>query len=231
MRKAWGIKEKADQSSFTQFELGDEVRIRVLDEDPPVWLPSHRLEGMGKDRRTIYVPCLGDVECNRIRLSDGRSLHELNKPGDHWSLRIWNFNTGRAEILNQGRRIFKVLESINDDEQQPEINQVDIKISCVKANSPAFKQDYEISVMAKSRAITQEMVDEVNALSIKKPALEDIITKLLNEGLMSPPRKGKVPVVEDEDEDEEPPPEPRPDEDPFADPEETARVIEDLLKD
>lgn len=160
---------------FTKFPAGA-TRIRVLDEAPHVrW--TH---WMNKFKRSINCPgmkvCPIDDIINKQKANGETPTYTRSR---RYAINIFNYETGKVEIMEQGKTFMEDLKMIMQDlsEEGKTLSDVDLKVRRTGLGKDDTK--YRIDVMgdAQGDAPTEGITDLTEYF---KPHTVEQITRLLN---------------------------------------------------
>ena len=178
---------KEGGSIFTKkMEPGDSIKGRILRGPYPI--EKHPLDYRDSDGKERYlpIPCLGAGICETIKLKDGTCLHQHPIDDRRFQVAFWNWDTGKAEILEQGPGAAKQLKRIAKDPDQPALSDVDIKVAC--ESHPQLTKVYTVSPIAVTpRPITDEIREAIAALDFDEAnglTVEKIEKRLKDAGLL-----------------------------------------------
>lgn len=98
------------KAEFTKFGVGV-TRIRVLDDAPMVrwthWLPAHK--------RSVNCPGKGCPICEIRRQQKANGEPYTYAMGRRYAMNIFNLDTGKVEIMEQGVGFFEDLRDVKED--------------------------------------------------------------------------------------------------------------------
>lgn len=96
-----------------------------------------------------------------------------------YSFTVWNWNEGKAQILQKPKTVLKMLTAIHQDDDFPALNKVDVKIT---ATGELKETRYSIMALPKTRELTKEMVDQARTINLETLMPEGIRLSAVIEG-------------------------------------------------
>ena len=166
-----GNGDKAEKTPYTKFENGNTL-IRILDDEPfSFW--SHWLQ-----KQQTSVTCMGrDCPiCNIIAQMKANKAEQIYSNSKRHAIRIWNYTTGKMEIMIQGKTFFTDLLTLH--KEVGDLKTYDIKV--VRKGSGTDTK-YTLLPQRESEFEHESDVAEVNmADTFKAPSKEEML--LLIEG-------------------------------------------------
>lgn len=180
MGYSWDLDGGEQQKvEFTKFPVGT-TRIRVLDKMPFVrW--THWIPGVTKDGKGRSINCPGMKVCpiddiiNREKANGMKPRYSRTK---RYAMNIFNYETGRIEIMEQGKTFMEDLKLIRDDlkEEGKELSDVILKVRRTGTSKDDTK--YRIDVLGDA---TEEMPKEgiTDLAEYFKPHTPEQINRIL----------------------------------------------------
>lgn len=163
-----------DKAEFTKFPVGT-TRIRILDPAPHIrW--TH---WMNQFRRSVNCP--GMRECPIDDIIDKQKANG-EKPtyarGRRYAMNVWNYDTNRAEIMEQGKTFFEDLNMIRQDLDEEKKALSDVVLRVRRTGTDAENTKYRIDVQGDAEEPLH--TNTVDLMEYFKPHTVEQITRLLN---------------------------------------------------
>ncbi len=130
---------KAKSGLYLRFSDGDEVKLRVLTLDPLV------------SEKTFTDKQTGETNVST-----------------KYGFIVWNWSEDKAQVLEIGPGLLNRLVRIHQDEDMPDLNKADIKVS---ATGEMLGRRYEVQVLPNTKELSKQAVDSAAQLK-----LEDLIS-------------------------------------------------------
>lgn len=167
------LKEGGGSSTKTDFtKLGNGItELRFLDDEPFVrW--AHWLNNCKRNISCIGANC---PVCESIRASKQAGIKSPYSSNRKFAMHVYNFNTGKSEILEQGKNFFAQLHALH--EEIGDIRNYNVKVKTQNAGSTDVM--HTLIPVAPSE-LPEDVLENVKELKpfdeiFKKPTREQII--------------------------------------------------------
>ena len=167
-------KNNNNKVEFTKFPVGI-TKIRVLDEAPFMrwvhWLPQHN--------RTVNCPGNNCPICEIRRQQKANKESYTYSTARRLAMNIFNYETGKIEIMEQGINFFQDLRDLKNDleDENKVLQNVVIKVRRRGTGKDDTSYRLDIEGDAQEELPTEEIVD---LKEFFKPHEPDIILRLIN---------------------------------------------------
>lgn len=173
----WDFNEGQDKTNFTKFSVGI-TRIRILDEEPMVrWI-----HWMGQYQKSVNCPGRG-CPIDEIRKQQKANGEDYTyNMGRRFTINVYNHDTNRAEIMEQGITFFEDLRDVMTDltDQGKKLKDVILKVR--RRGSTKDDTSYRIDIDVEEPLSVPEIDAYDNLVDMKeyfKPHNPAQILKLL----------------------------------------------------
>lgn len=167
-----GSNQKAE---FTKFPVGA-TRIRILEEAPYVrwthWMPKHN--------RSINCPgvkvCpIDDIIAKQKQNGEKPTYNSARR----FAINVWNYETNRAEIMEQGKTFFEDLKMVMSDLKEDNKVLTDVVLRVRRQGTGKEDTKYRIDVQgnAEGNVPVESIIDLKDYF---KPHTPEQITRILN---------------------------------------------------
>ncbi len=160
------------KAEFTKFPVGV-TRIRVLDEEPKVrwthWMQQHK--------RSINCPGKGCPICEVRKQQKANKEPNTYAMGRRFAMNIYNLETGKVEIMEQGLNFFQDLKDLRED-ADGDLTQVIIKVR--RRGEGKDDTSYRLDIDTKEPL----SLDEATKLSAMKTNLDEYFKPHTNEQIL-----------------------------------------------
>jgi hypothetical protein len=82
---------------------------------------------------------------------------------------VWNYNEGRAQILNKGASIAKLVQRLHlDKDYGSDIRNIDVKLTATSTGSESKDVEYSIIPLPKAESLTPDIQSEVDKINLEE---------------------------------------------------------------
>ncbi len=177
----WDFDSKSKSNTkhnFTKFPVGI-TRIRIVDEEPfqrwTHWMPQFK--------RSINCPGKGCPICKIRKNQRANKEKETYSTTNRIAIQIINRETGKLEIMEQGRTFFEDLRDIMEELHDKNKKLIDVDIKVKRRGEGKDDTSYRLDI-DKEYPLTEEdkklINDKIDLSELFKPHDINKITRLLN---------------------------------------------------
>jgi hypothetical protein len=164
--------------NFTKFPVGI-TRIRIVDEEPfqrwTHWMPQFK--------RSINCPGKGCPICEIRKNQKANKEKETYSTANRIAIQVLNRETGKLEIMEQGRTFFEDLRDIMEELHDNNKKLIDVDIKVKRRGEGKDDTSYRLDI-DKEYPLTEEdkklINNKINLSELFKPHDIDKILRLLN---------------------------------------------------
>jgi len=185
------------KAEFTKFPVGS-TRIRILDDAPHIrWV-----HWMQKFKRSINCPGMKVCPIDDIITKEkANGITPTYNRGRRYAMNIFNYETGKVEIMEQGKTFFEDLKLVMQDlgEDKKSLTDAVLRIRRTGTGKDDTKYRIDVNGDAEGDAPTEGLIDLSDYF---KPHSVEQITRLLNGEDWDDVMKSEAPSDEPDADDE-----------------------------
>lgn len=171
---SWNFSTNNGKAEFTKFPVGI-TRIRIIDEAPHIrwvhWMPVHK--------RTVNCPGKDCPICEIRRQQRTNKEPYTYGVSRRFTMNIFNYETGKIEIMEQGITFFEDLRDLKDDLEEENKTLQDAIIKVRRRGTGKDDTSYRLDIdgQAEEDLPTEEITDLIEYF---KPHTNEQILRLVN---------------------------------------------------
>lgn len=166
------------KNEFTRFPEGDTF-ITIIDDEPVIrwthWFPKHK--------RAFNCPGRGCLICDiRAKQKEAGEQYSYSS-AKRFAINIWNHNTNRLEIMEQGQGFFEDLKDLRIDLIENNKVFADVKLRVRRRGLGQFDTSYRIDIsddIEFTDKQMEEIKERINLAEYYKPNTNEQAQRLLN---------------------------------------------------
>lgn len=171
---SWNFSTNNGKAEFTKFPVGI-TRIRIIDETPHIrwvhWMPAHK--------RTVNCPGKDCPICEIRRQQRTNKEPYTYGVSRRFTMNIFNYETGKIEIMEQGITFFEDLRDLKNDLEEENKTLQDAIIKVRRRGTGKDDTSYRLDIdgQAEEDLPAEEITDLIEYF---KPHTSEQILRLVN---------------------------------------------------